>query len=238
MATSPVRGRAVGALLLLQMATGLILPFVFILPINIGSPEFLVPALAESARVRAAVLVAFVGGALCIAIAATIFPVLRRRSETLAVALVASCTVSAALDAVHNGTVMSLLAVAKQAPDFPPGDASLIAMAATAYSARVAAHYAQLVGFAGWLFVFYTAMFRFRLVPRPIAVLGLAAIVFQFSGVTLSHYLGYTIQGIFAMPLAPVHLLTATWLLVKGFDRPAMGENQNEEVQCDSYVIS
>lgn len=215
------RGRAVGVLLLLQLAAGLILPFVLILPINVGSPAYLIPGIDEAARIRAAVLVGFVGAALCLAIAAIAFPIIRRHGESLAIAFVAACTISAALDAVHNSSVMSMLAMAKYAASLPSGDTAHLAAASAVYSARVTAHYSQLVGFAAWLSIFYIVMWRSRLIPRPLAALGLIAVGAQFGGVTLSHYLGYPMQGRLAMPLGPIHAATGIWLVVKGFAKDA-----------------
>lgn len=224
MSTYRSRGRAVGVLLVCQLAAGLILPFVLILRLNVGSPDYLAAAAANGGRVRAAVLVSFLGAALSVAIGAVTFPVIRRYSESLAVALVAACSISAALDAVHGSTVMAMLAMVRNAANVPVGDASHLAAAAAVYSTRVTVHYVQLVAIAGWLSVFYLAMLRWRLVPRPVAALGLAAVVLQFSGVTLAHYVGYPMQGALAYPLAPVHTLTAVWLIVRGFPAEEIAE--------------
>lgn len=228
MATMRGRGRAVGFLLLLQMAAGLILPFVLILPINVGSPDYLSAAANADGRVRASVLVAFIGAVLCIAIASVAFPVFRRYSESLAVAFLAACTASAALDAVHNSSVMAMLAMAKHATELPAGDTAHLSAAAAVYSARIAAHYTQLAGFAAWLLVFYTVMLRSRLIPLPLATLGLIAVSLQFTGVTLFYYLGYPIEGRLAMPLAPVHAATAIWLMVRGFPERGPEPNRDE----------
>ncbi|MBX3296797.1 MAG: DUF4386 domain-containing protein [Acidobacteria bacterium] len=230
MPISPARGRVVGVVLLLQMALGLILPFVLIGPINVGSPGFLVHALSDASAIRAAVLVGFAGAALCVVVSALSFPVIRQHSDTFAIALVSACTVSAALDAVHNGTVMSLLAMAKQAAALPLGDTSHLAAAAAVYSARVTAHYTQLFGFAWWLFVFYAAMFRTRLIPRPIAFIAIIAVAAQFIGVTLSHYLDYPMQGGWALPLAPIHAFSAIWMTVRGFGQ-TLTQQQMQNVE-------
>jgi len=78
-------------------------------------------------------------------------------------------------------------------------------------------HYTQLLGFGGWIFLFYFSLLRFHLVPRALAILGLIGILLQFSGVTLMGFLGYSVLSQLAMPLAPIHLANGLWLMVKGF---------------------
>ena len=67
-------GRTVGILLLLQFAAGLMVPFVLMLPIVPGSPSFLTAAAEHSFQIRAAVLIAFGGGALTVIIGITALP--------------------------------------------------------------------------------------------------------------------------------------------------------------------
>ncbi|MBC6988392.1 DUF4386 family protein [Hymenobacter sp. BT491] len=85
-------------------------------------------------------------------------------------------------------------------------------------AARRAAHTTQLVAIGAWLFVFYGSLLRFRLVPRVLAGIGLLGVVLQFSGVTLMMLLGQRAIGTLAMPLLPIQIAVAIWLLVKGFD--------------------
>jgi hypothetical protein len=69
-----------------------------------------------------------------------------------------------------------------------------------------------------WLFTLFLVLWRSRLVPRSLAGLGLLATVLQVTGVPLWALLGLDVVTPLAMPLAPIYVAVAAWLLVKGFE--------------------
>jgi hypothetical protein len=213
-------GRTVGILLLLQFVAGLMVPFVLMLPLVPGSPSFLTAAAEHSFQIRAAVLLAFVGGALTVSIGITAFPVFRRYSNPTALFFLAVCVISCTLDYVHNATVMSMLSLSLQYVNEGAAanhDLYQVVGAAVA-SARRWAHYTQLFAIiAGWLFVFYSSLLRFALIPRALAAVGLIGIVLQLTGVTIRMFMGYSVIGEMAIPMGPIQLAIAVWLVVKGF---------------------
>lgn len=213
-------GRIIGILLALQLPLGLVLPFVLSQgPLSTAPPGFLVNAAANSFQVHLAVLIAFVGGALTVSIAIAAYPVIRRYSQTMALWLLVLCAISLAMDAIHNAAVMSMLSISQRFAETGSADAGLFqALGATVRSARYWAHYTQLMFIGGWIFMFYTIMLRFALIPRLLAALGLLGIILQFMGVTLPAFLDYRSMPWMAYPLAPIHLTTAIWLIAKGFD--------------------
>jgi hypothetical protein len=213
-------GRVVGLLLLLQLATGLMLPFILLQPSVIGYPAFLTAAAEHSLRVRSAVFIAFVGATLTVSLALAALPVLRRYSSAAALGFLAVCTISCTLDVAHNASVMSMLSLSQRYLEAGASDASGLyqALAAVVATTRKWAHYTQLVAIGAWIFFFYSSLWRFRLVPRALASLGLVGILLQFTGVTLLTFLGYGQEGRLAMPLGPIHLAVAVWLMAKGFE--------------------
>jgi hypothetical protein len=214
-------GRTVGILLLLQLAAGLMLPFILIIPLVAGSPGFLTAAAEHSFQIRAAVLIAFVGSALTVSIGITAFPVLRRYSEATALWFLAVCIISCALDLVHGATVMSMLSLSRQYVTEGAADQGIYQLVGVAVaSARRWAHDTQLAAIGGWIILFYSSLLRFGLIPRVLAILGLIGILLQFIGVTLMMLLGYSPIGEMAMPLLPVQITVAVWLMVKGFNEP------------------
>ena len=62
-------------------------------------------------------------------------------------------------------------------------------------------------------------MFRFRLVPIVLAGIGMIGVTLQFIGVTLMMLLGYRTIGEMAMPLLPIQVTVAVWLIAKGFNK-------------------
>jgi hypothetical protein len=136
----------------------------------------------------------------------------------MALWFMALCVISLSLDAVQNVTVLSMLSLSQDYVTATAADAELFqALGAVVGSTRRWAHYTQLLGFGGWIFLFYAVLWRFSLVPRALATLGLIGIMLQFAGVTLPQFLGYRSVMQMAMPLGPIHLVTAVWLIAKGF---------------------
>jgi hypothetical protein len=212
-------GQTVGILLLLQLAAGLTVPFILLGPLIMGSPGFLSAAAENSFQIRSAVFISFVGGALTVSLGITALPVFRRYSSAAALWFLAVCIISCTLDLVHDGTVMSMLSLSQQYVNGGAADPGIYQVVGAAVaSARRWAHAAQLVAIGGWIFVFYSSLLRFVLIPRALAALGLIGIMLQFTGVTLMMLLGYSTIGVMAMPLLPIQIVVAGWLMVKGFN--------------------
>jgi hypothetical protein len=215
-------GRVIGVLLLLQLAAGLTVPFILLQPSIVGYPAFLAAAAENSLQVRSAVFIAFVGGALTVSLAIAALPVFRRYSSATALGFLAVCAISCTLDVVHNASVMSMLSLSQRYLEAGASDAGLYeALAAVVASTRMWAHYTQLTAVGAWIFVFYSSLWRFRLVPRALASLGLIGILLQFTGVTLPAFLGYSQDVRMAMPMGPIQVAVAVWLMAKGFDGPS-----------------
>lgn len=218
-------GRVAGVLLLVQMASALIAPFVLMDALVKGYPAFLETAAASGVRIRIGVVLAFIGLGLTLAVGIWLYPVLRPYSKRAALWFLAVCVISAALDAVHNGSVLSMLAVGEKFAASGEADSALYqSWAAAAASMRRSAHVVQLFAIGAWMATFYISLWRFRLIPRPLATLGLIGVASQFTGVTAMMFLGYPPLGYLAMPLAPIHAATAIWLIVKGFPNLASNE--------------
>ena len=207
----------VGIVLLLQMTCALIVPFVLMDPIVRGYPAFLETAAASSGRIRVGVGVAFIGAALTVYLSVRILPVIRKYSLTVAVWFLAICIVSAALDAVHNASVISMLSVSERFTTSGGGDPHYQAWGAAAGSMRRSAHVVQLVAIGTWMMSFYISLWRFKLVPRILSTLGIVGVISQFTGVTAMMFLGLPSITYLAMPLAPIHAATGIWLIAKGF---------------------
>lgn len=219
MASATVAGRGIGVLLLVQMATGLILSFVLMDAVRRGYPSFLDTAASSGALIRTGVAVSVLGAGLTVAIGVWMFRVLDGRNRSLALAFLAVCAVSAAVDLAHGATILSMLSAAEQYTAAAGADVALYqSWGIAAASMRRSVHIAQLIGIGAWIFTFYYSLLRHRLVPRPLALLGIAGIMGQFIGVTLMMFLGNSPITYLAMPLAPIHALTAIWIIVRGID--------------------
>ena len=216
-------GRTVGILLLFQLASALTLPFILSKPITFGSPTFLTAAAAHSFQIRSAVLLSFVGSALTVYLGITAFQIFRLYSKSAALLFVVVCAVSCTLDVVQGGTIISMLSISNEFVTSGTTNSELYQVVGAAVaSARRSAHTMQLLAIGAWMFVFYISLFRFKLVPRVLAGVGFIGITLQFIGVTSMMLLGYRSIGEMAMPLLPIQITVAVWLIVKGFTDPTL----------------
>jgi hypothetical protein len=216
-------GRRVGFLLLFQLATALTLPFILSKPITAGSPTFLTAVAAHSFQIRSAVLLSFVGSALTVYLGITAFQIFRLYNKSAALLFVVICAVSCTLDVVQGGTIMSMLSISNAFVTSGGTNSELYQVVGAAVaSARRSSHVVQLLAIGAWMFAFYISLFRFKLVPRVLAVIGSIGITLQFIGVTLMMLLGFRSIGEMAMPLLPIHLTVAAWLIMKGFNDPIL----------------
>ena len=210
-------GRKVGVLMLLHLAAALMLPFILLERVR-GAEGLLANAAASPLQVRVAVLLLFVGSALAIGIAITALRVFRQHSEPMAYWLVALAAAGFTLQAVDNGAILSILSLSQEYAEAGAAKSELFqSLGLVANATRKWAHYSYLLVAVSWIFLFYCHLFHFRLIPRVLAALGLIGCLLQIYGVTLRGFFGYPLMTVLAMPLAPIQLAAALWLMVKGF---------------------
>lgn len=213
-------GRIIGMLLLVHLATGLIVPYVLLLPLQAG---FLQTAAEMSAQVRLSVLLLFVGGAVSVAISVAAWPVVRERSYRMGLWLLALSVVNFTLQILENSHWLSMLSVSQGYAEAGAADAEHFqALGIVVRSAWKWAHYSHILVVVGWLFVLYSLLLRSGLVPRALASIGLVATMLHVTGITLPVFLGYRMPfpELFGMPLGLINLALALWLMVKGFKEP------------------
>ena len=215
-------GRLVGLLLLCQLVAALTLPFILTKAVTVGSPAFLTAVSEQSFQIRFAVLLAFAGSALTIWLGICMFEVLRVYSQPVGILLLIVCSISCIMDLVHTATILSMLSISNSFLASGGTNTELYQVVGSAVaSVRRSAHITQLVGIAAWMFVFYTSMLRFKLIPPVLAGAGVIGVILQFTGVTLMMILGNRPIAEMALPLLPIEITVGTWLIIKGFNNSA-----------------
>jgi hypothetical protein len=211
-------GRLVGVLLLFHLMAGLIVPFILLHPL-VGAQGFLVSAAEVANQTRVAVFLLFVGSALAIAVASAGWRVFCEYSSAMALWLFALAVASFTLQAVDNAHILSMLSLSQQYAEAGAAKSeSFQALALVVGAARKWSHYSFLLTVGCWILLLFTLLFRFRLVPRWLAALGMVAAMMQIGGVSVRGLLGLSPETRLAMPLAPIYVLLAVWLMVRGFD--------------------
>jgi hypothetical protein len=216
MRTAKSAGRLVGALLFAQLV-GLSLPFILLLPAT--ATGFLDNAAGLASQVKVAVLLLFANGALTIGIAIVAYPVFRTRGQTLALWFVAVSIIWCSVQAVDNAHILSMLSLSQQYAEAGTSNAELFrTLGAAMRATRRLVHYTELLIIDAWFFVFYSALFRFSLVPRGLAAFGLVMVLVHSAAITFPTFVGYSSVPPLGFSLALSHLAVAAWLVVKGFE--------------------
>lgn len=210
-------GRLVAVLVLAQAAAGGFVDFGLLMPIFSAPGGYLANAAAHATTVSLAVLLGIAMGAISLAIAIAIWPLLRQRSEAMALWLLALAVAGFALAAVENTTTLSLLSLSQAYAKTAAADAALFdALRGVVAAARNWAHYVNLIVAGATILVFYGALFRFTLVPRLLAAFGLAAALSQMTAVAAPLF-GHPVVFPMIAPLGLCQLALAAWLLARGF---------------------
>ncbi|HEX8709447.1 MAG TPA: DUF4386 domain-containing protein [Pyrinomonadaceae bacterium] len=209
-------GRIIGMLLFVQLA-GLILPFALLHPLTRNPRDFLASAAANSFQLKAAVFLLFANCALTIGISIAAWPVFRRYSEALALWLLVVSGIMFLMQAVDNVHILSMLSLSQQAAQAGgPGELSQAVAAAVGLTRRWA-HFTELFVIDCWIFLLYSILYRFRLVPRPLAAFGLITVSLHFTGIPLPGFLGYSVVTLMGVPMALSHIALASWTMARGF---------------------
>jgi hypothetical protein len=215
---SPLRlGRIVGGLLLAQMLLAAIVNMVLFEPV-IAPPGWIVNAADQSLAISLSVVLGIAAEGIWLTIAIALYPTIRSFSERHALAFVALAAVALALCVVENGRLLSMLSLS-QAYAAAAGQErdAFEALRGVVGAARNWAHFTHLAVTGLAITAFMAALWRFALVPRALAAVGMAAAALQVATVSLPIFGQDVIFGLLA-PLGLALLAIALWLLARGFD--------------------
>ena len=216
-------GRIVGGLLLLLIIGGILTNFVLTASL-FGEPGFLVAAAGNAPKIALSALVGVAMGLVSIGVASLLYPVFRQRSQTLGLFYFALVVAGFALTVVENISVMSLLSLSQAYAEAGGAQPELYdGLKIVVKSARNWTHYISMIVSGCTLFVFYFAMFRFRLIPRLLSVFGLLAVCSQLYAVTTPLF-GIDVDFRFIAPLGICEIILSIWLMVRGFRGPALSQ--------------
>jgi uncharacterized protein DUF4386 len=216
MTTAKKVGRIAGVLILVQMIGGYLANFGLLAPV-FAPPGFLVNAAPHALRVGVSALLGIVMGAFAAALAITVWPIFKKHSERMALAFLALAIAALALAVVENGRLMSLLSLSQAYAASGSADpAAFEGLRGVVAASRNWAHFTHLIVGGSTFFALYATAFRFALLPRALAMFGMAAVAAQIATVSLPLLGGHVIFPLLA-PAGIAHLALALWLLTKGF---------------------
>ena len=225
-------GQFIGVLLVLQLA-GLIVPFVLLHPLTTGPRDYLANAPGSSLQIKVAVFLLFANCALTIGIAIAAWPLFRQYSEAMALWLVAASVIMFSLQAVDNAHILSMLSLSQHYAQLGGPDELFQTLAAVVGSTRRWAHFTELLLIDAWIFLLYSLLYRFALVPRALAAFGLLTVVLHFTAIPLRGFMGYSLVTPLGVPMAFSHIALALWLITKGFKELSLATHLSEAQDSD-----
>ena len=205
--------RWLAVLLLTQMVIGPIANFALLDDTFEGAGGFLANAAPQAASVATAVLLSLGLALVGAGIAVVLWPVLRPRSERMAVSLAILGGAGIALSGVEAAGMLSMVSFSQAYVAAAAPDAALYeSLRGLVAAQRNWPHLVQLMASGGMLLATYSALLRFRFVPRWLAGFGVLATLAQLVAVTKPLYGGWVIFPLLA-PIGVANFVLAGWLL-------------------------
>ena len=189
------------------------------------APDPLAAAAAYANQVTAAALCVILTSLALAMVPVVLYPVLKRHSAVLALGYVVFRGALEALTSLVMPVALLLLVAVGRAI---PAGAAASGFQASGVLLLKAADHSALAGiiFCLGALMFYTVLFRSRLVPRWISVWGLAALVPYLAAEFLAMFALVDLVSANAaflfIPLAVQEMVLAVWLIVKGFHSRAV----------------
>jgi hypothetical protein len=176
--------------------------------------DVLADVVGSEGRLTAGVLLMLLNAGVVIALGVVAYPVLKRHHPVTASAYLLTRGFEAALLAGGSVLILSLLPLAHELE--ATGEQSLAAVARVTQETSLYAYWVAMIGLSLGSLLFCRALFRARLVPRPIAVWGLGGYALLATGGVLE-LLGHSVGVLLAAPGGVFEAVLGLLLVVKDF---------------------
>jgi Domain of unknown function (DUF4386) len=231
----------VGVLFIIATVTA-ILGLLFYQPILTG-PDYLMNGAGHKNQVLLGALMELILACTAIGTAIVLFPVLRPYSERIALGHLCFRFLEAVVITIGIVAVLSLLTFSQAFMAAAAPDAAAFHASGTLLHAVY--KWTSMLGplfFLGLNTLMYSyLLYTSKLVPRPLAVLGLtgATLVLVYAMLVM---FGVTVQGsaplvLLALPIGAYEMILAVWLIVKGFNPIATTSEADKPTITDKPTI-
>lgn len=217
---SSSRRNAVITGVLLIVATVAALAAAAVVPVLSGT-DYLTNVAANASQVAVGALFYLIAAFTSVGIAISLYPVLKKSNEGVALGSVVFRTMEAVM---YVAAVVSLLSLATLSRHFAnAGAADLASLQAIGDSLRSVREHATLMGvfaFSLGAVMYYYLFFQSRLIPRWLSGWGIAATVLMLAACLLALFSDSDVTGyaLLILPIAVQEMVLAVWLIVKGFN--------------------
>jgi Domain of unknown function (DUF4386) len=211
--------RVAGALFLIAMVTSLV--GAGIIETVLSTPDYLLKASSNETQLVLGVLLELTNGIAVIGIAVTLFPVLKKESEALALGYVGFRIIESVIIIAALISPLALIALSQEYVSAGAPAASYFQTVGGSFLEVRSLWLGALLGivFSLAALIFYYLLYGSRLVPRWISIWGLIAVILLFAW-NLLELFGISISAgiILGLPIILNEIFLGIWLIVKGFD--------------------
>jgi hypothetical protein len=185
------------------------------------APDYLTTAYPNKPLVKIGVFLELINGLAVVGIAVTMFPLLKKYSEALALGYVGMRILECAMQIAADNSPLALLKLSQEFVKAGTPDATYFQTIGTLLLAeRQSAGLMLGIFFGVGAVLFYYILYQSKLVPRFISVWGLIAAVLVSAATLLE--IGGVVGAVLVLPIILNELFIAIWLIVKGFNLSAI----------------
>ena len=218
MITNRMTARIVGACFLFSNVVFLLGAIVFVEPI-ISSPDYLTLASANKVKLLVGALLEMLNGVAYLGIAVFMFPILKKNYESLALGYSGFRVIEFVMQVLSALSPMALISLSEEyLKAGSPAGSTFQALGSLLLAERFWAFQMVAISLVLGAILFYTMLYKTRLIPRFISIWGLlgAAIVIVN---TIMDMVGIP-PGNLGIVMLLNELFLGVWLIVKGFNEP------------------
>jgi hypothetical protein len=192
----------------------------------LNAPDYLVKLSAQGNQIVVGVLFAFIAAAGSASIAISLYPVLRKFNESLALGAVGFRLIEAVFYMVAALGLLSLLSLSREYVSAgSPAASDFQVLGALLLAVRNWANFVfGVVSFCLGGLMYYYVFYRSKLIPQWLSVWGLVGVALLLSMALLIMF-GSEPSGrilLLALPIALQEMVLAVWLILKGFNPSAI----------------
>lgn len=217
----------VGAFFLISNATFLLGAFGLVESI-LGAPDYLTLVAANRGQVVLGVLLELTNAVAYLGIAVLVFPLLKPRFESLALGYVGFRVLEFVMQTLSDLSPLGLVSVSEAYVSAgAPADASFQTLGTLLLAERYWAFQMVSIFLALGALLFYSMLYRSRLIPRFISVWGLLGAVTVLISTLLNMFaisISPIIELVIGLPMLLNELFLGVWLIVKGFNAAAVAD--------------
>ncbi|ANE45845.1 hypothetical protein SY83_05480 [Paenibacillus swuensis] len=233
--------KIVGALFILAAVSSIIAAFNLYRPI-LDDPDYLIQGAKHANQVILGALMELILVVSAVGTAATMFPLLRKYNETIALWHLCFRFLEAVIITIGVISVLSLVTLSREFVSTGASDPATFQVSGT-----------LLIAIHDWTFmlgplfmlgintIMYSYIFyKSKLVPRFISILGItgAALVFIYGLLVMFGVIEQVSAwgAILALPVATTEMILAVWLIVKGFNQSVVASMSANNIPTGSPV--